>query len=288
MGSGLFESGVDVLPDPTETIAGTQIPSWVSAAGQQLYGEAAELASSPYPAYTGPRIATYGTDASGNPLKLTADEREAHSILRDASTGYQPYLDAAWDATSNITESQPYIDIAQAAADPAIREIREQLERDQVTNRAAAARAGAFGGSRLGLREGETTGQAMQAMGDVRSRAAMQGLGLAQQRAAQMQTFAPLVQDLQQQAAAGLITAGEARRVLDQRALDMAYSDYTDQRQYPYQQLNFAMGALEGLPYDTSQYGMQLANQFMPQPSIYGQTIGALGTLGSAYALAKA
>ena len=278
---GLFDRGVDTLPDPTETISGTNIPSWVSAAGQELYGESRELAQSPYPAYTGQRIATY--DGS----KLTPEEQEPAKILGEAATSYQPYLDAAWDATTNLETSQPYLDIVQAAADPAVRQIQEQLDRDQTANRAAAARAGAFGGSRLGLREAETSGQAFTAMGDVRSRAAMQGLGVAQDRAAQMETFAPLVQDLQQQAAAGLITAGEAKRILDQKALDMAYGDYMDQRQYPYQQLNFALGALEGLPYDTSQYGMQLGQQFMPQPSVYGQTIGALGTLGSAYALSK-
>ena len=278
---GLFDRGVDVLPNPTETIAGTQIPSWVSAAGQELYGEARELVKSPYPAYTGQRIATY--DGS----KLTPEEQEAARILGDAASSYQPYLDAAYDATTNLSTSQPYLDIVQAAADPAVRQIQEQLDRDQVSNRAAAARAGAFGGSRLGLREAETSGQAFQAMGDVRNRAAMQGLGIAQQRAAQMQSFAPMIQNLQQQAAAGLITAGEARRTLDQKALDMAYADYLDQRQYPYQQLNFALGALEGLPYDTSQYGMQLGQQFMPQPSVYGQTIGALGTLGSGYALSR-
>ena len=109
---GLFDRGVDVLPNPTETIAGTQIPSWVSTAGQELYGEARELVKSPYPAYTGQRIATY--DGS----KLTPEEQEAARILGDAASSYQPYIDAAYDATTNLSTSQPYLDIAQAAADP--------------------------------------------------------------------------------------------------------------------------------------------------------------------------
>ena len=40
--------------------------------------------------------------------------------------------------------------------------------------------------------------------------------------------LATLTQGLQQQAAAGLISTGEAKRLLDQQALDLAYSDYLD------------------------------------------------------------
>jgi hypothetical protein len=48
-------------------------------------------------------------------------------------------------------------------------------------------------------------------------------------RIAQMnayQNMAPLISDLQNQSAAGLISVGEAQRQLDQRALDLAYADY--------------------------------------------------------------
>jgi len=90
--------------------------------------------------------------------------------------------------------------------------------------------------------------------------------------------MAPMVQGLQEQAAAGLISTGEARRRLDQMALDMAYSDYTDQRNYPQQMVNFALGALQGTPYNTQSYSQAMQQQYAAQPSIYGQSIGALGT----------
>ena len=53
-------------------------------------------------------------------------------------------------------------------------------------------------------------------------------------RADQLQSFAPLVQGLQEQAASGLLSAGEARRQLDQMALDMAFADFIDQREMPF------------------------------------------------------
>ena len=99
--------------------------------------------------------------------------------------------------------------------------------------------------------------------------------------------MATLTKSLQDQAAAGLISSGEAKRILDQKALDVAYADFLDQRREPYEDINFLLGNLGGIPYDTKQYAYNLASQTSPGPSLYGQTVGALGSLGSAYYLGK-
>jgi hypothetical protein len=109
-------------------------------------------------------------------------------------------------------------------------------------------------------------------------------------RIAQMnayQNMAPLISDLQNQAAAGLISVGEAQSQLDQRALDLAYADYLDQKEYPYEQLNFAMGALSGTPYNKINRGYNMATTMAANPSVYGQTIAGLGSLASAYGAYK-
>jgi hypothetical protein len=109
-------------------------------------------------------------------------------------------------------------------------------------------------------------------------------------RIAQMnayQNMAPLISDLQNQSAAGLISVGEAQRQLDQRALDLAYADYLDQKEYPYEQLNFAMGALSGTPYNKINRGYNMSTTMAANPSVYGQTIAGLGGLGSAYGAYK-
>ena len=84
-----------------------------------------------------------------------------------------------------------------------------------------------------------------------------------------------------------MITAGQAERELDQRALDLAYNDFLQQQQFPFEMLNFALGALQGIPYETLTRQQATGNQFMQQPSIYGQTLGGLGTLASLYALSR-
>lgn len=101
------------------------------------------------------------------------------------------------------------------------------------------------------------------------------------------QGMAPLISDLQRQAASGLISSGEARRQLDQQALDLAYADYLDQREQPYEQLNFALGALSGTPYNRISRGYNLGTQMTANPSMFGQALAGAGGLYSAYRMAR-
>jgi len=109
-------------------------------------------------------------------------------------------------------------------------------------------------------------------------------------RIAQMnayQNLGPMVQDLQNRAAAGLISSGEAQRTLDQRALDLAYADYMDQRQRPMEMVNFALGALSGTPYSTRNRSYELGSSYSANPSVYGQLISGIGAGYSAYKMAN-
>lgn len=326
---GLCTTGVQTLPDPKLVISGTEIPEWVSAGGQKLFQQAASLAESPYPLFTGPRIASY--DGS----KLTAEERQAAQMLTEGATSYQPYIDESYARSLqlgqgynpmtaeqltgqqfSLEEAQPYIDMYQRAMDPAVEEIQRQLDRKLIADRAKAVGSGAFGGSRAYIGEIESAGEAARSAAALRAQAGAEGLSFAAQQreadraarfgaeqakrgayeteeasrisaAQQIGQFAPVLQGLQQQAASGLLSAGEAKRTLDQMALDLAYADYVEQREYPFQMVNYALGALKGVPYETTQTSLQQGQQYIQTPSIYGQTIGGLGSLASAYFLAN-
>ena len=383
---GFCSQSYESLPSYSETVGGTTLPSWVSAGGKALFENAAAIASSPYPQYSGQRIASY--DGS----KLSPEEQRAARILSEGAGSYEPYLNESerlaqglgqgYDSASradllgpdyqgasrqellgdyqgasrqellgddfSLESAQPFLDMYQGAADPAVREIERQTQLAQNNARASAAKSGAFGGSRLGISEAMLGSEGAIAAGDLRARAAQEGLGFAanrfdtdragrfnaeaamrsgaeQDRTARFgaesamrgqydtdrsarfgaedalrsaytteegarlqqqsiyQSMGPMVQGLQEQAAAGLISTGEARRRLDQMALNLAYGDYQDQRAYPQQQVNFALGVLQGTPYNTQTYGNTLTQQYAAQPSIYGQSIGALGTGLAAY-----
>jgi len=257
--------------------------------------------------------------------EMLREGAEDYKQYLDASYDMAGQLGQGYDPTSredliggefSIEQAQPFLDIYQSAQDASIEEIQRQTARQNAQNRATAARSGAFGGSRLGIQEALTQSEGARGAADLRAQAAAQGLQFAGQRfdadrearfgaedrarsafeteeasrlraTEALQGFAPLSQALRDQAATGLFTSGQAQRELDQRALDMAYADYVEQRQYPYDQINYALGVLQGTPYDTRNISLTQGQQFIQSPSIYGQTIGGLGALGSAYFMSK-
>lgn len=387
---GFCTPSYSTLPSSSETVAGTEIPAWVAAAGRTAFERAAEIADSPYPLYTGQRTATYGDDNS----RRTDEEIKGYNILMNGAESYMPYMNRAGEVADTLGQgydgmtqeellgspfqgatreellgdyqgasredllgdpfsldsAKPYMDIYQSAMDPAVREIEQQTLRAQQDARDRAAQGGGAFGSRLGIMEGTVAGRGSQAAGDLRAGAAKEGLGFAagrydtdraarfnaentmrsgfeQDRSARFgadsalrgqydtdrqarfgadtqarqayetneasriqqmdayQSMAPLVQDLQTQAAAGLIGAGEARRQLDQQALDLAYADYLDQKMYPQEMLNFTLGALSGTPYNTINRSYTTGSQMTANPSLFGQTLAGMGGLASAYKL---
>ena len=277
----------------------------------------------------------------------------------------------------SLADAQPYMDIYQQAVDPAIEAVRRQAAAQQSKLSAQAAGAGAFGGSRQAVQSAMLGAEGARAAGDLRARAAQEGLGFAAGRfeadrqarmsqaerdraarfgaesammgrreaeraarfragdvmeqrrqadmagrfqaenvlrqrhladqqarlgaeaagragfetqeaarlrkAQELAGYAPMARTLQERAAAGLLQTGQAQREMAQRGLDLAHADYMEQRQWPFEMLNMALGALKGVPYEQKSYGYELGRHFTDQPSIYGQ-IGALaGQLGSAW-----
>lgn len=101
------------------------------------------------------------------------------------------------------------------------------------------------------------------------------------------QNLAPLTQSLQMQAAQGLISSGEARRRLDQAVLDMAREEEAMQENKAFERVNFALGALQGVPYQQKTFGYKLGATTGTGPSIFGQTLGLAGSAATGYAAYK-
>mgnify|MGYP003121260114 FL=1 len=204
-----------------------------------------------------------------------------------------------------------------SAVDPALTDVSETFAKQRRDLDLQAGKTGAFG-DRSGIERAELARGEARERGNILSESGRQGLEFAAsqyerdrqaaERAFQLggeerrtnfdlnqasrrmeleaqQSLAPQVQGLVQQEAQGLIGAGEADRLLDQQALEIAYRDYVEQREYPFTALNFAIGALKGLPFETREFTMQRGGEFIQSPSVYGQTMGGLGALASAYKL---
>lgn len=104
--------------------------------------------------------------------------------------------------------------------------------------------------------------QKLAALGQVQSGAAgLAGLG------GTMMNIPALAQQLELQRLAALQQGGGAVDVRTQQALDLAYQDFINQQNFPYQQMNFLQGILSGVP-----VGMQYEGVQFQRPSAGGLT----------------
>jgi hypothetical protein len=101
------------LPDFKETVEGTEIPSWVAAAGRTLFERSAELAGGDYPLYAGARTQTY-TDGS----TLTDAERQGMGILTSGAENYMPYMNKASDIAGTLGRGYDAMSSSELMGDP--------------------------------------------------------------------------------------------------------------------------------------------------------------------------
>ncbi len=375
-GRGIFQEASDLAQSPFPTYQGPSIASYgdskLTPEEQKAHGILMDQASS-YQPYIGTSYGAakqlgqgYDQMTRGELLGPGYQGAARGSLVggpRDSQSRGDLIGESADIGKFSLADAEPYMDIYQQAADPAIEAIRRQAAAQQSQLSAQAAGAGAFGGSRQAVQSAMLGAEGARAAGDLRARAAQEGLGFAagrfdvdrqarmaqaeQDRAARFRAedvmegrreadraarfraedvlsgrhtkaleerfgaeaaaregfttqeaaklrraqelagYAPLVQGLQEQAASGMMTAGAARRKLDQMSLDLAKADWTEQRQYPMEMLNFALGALRQVPYETRNIGLSQGQKYIETPSIYGQTLGGLGSLASAYWMSR-
>ena len=291
---GLCESDTVNTPSSTSTVSNTSIPTWMSEGGEKLFNQAAAIAENPFQPYTGARVAGF-----------TPDTQAAFTGIRDNQGAYQPQLTQAGDLTTQAAKSfdqaayEQYANpFQQNVTDIAGREMNRQYDQSLLGQNAQAQAAGAFGGSRHGILNAENERNRMQNMSDLQFRGAQQGFQNAQQmfgvdqaralqagnQAAQLGT---LGSQLGYQDAQALQGIGAQQQALDQKSLDTGYADYLDQREYPYRQVNFALGALKGTPYETRTTANSTGTATQLGPSVVGQVGGALGALVGGYGLTQ-
>lgn len=286
---GLCQPTVDTTPGYTNTLSGTDIPEWVSKSGQELFGQAAELAKTPFQPYTGPRIAQFAPDETAG-FDLTRSNVGSYQPLMNQAGAFGQRAGQTWNQAAADQYMNPF---TQNVTDIAAREMNRQYDLQRLTDNAGAVGAGAFGGSRHGVLNAENERNRNLALKDLYA----QGQQAAYQNAQQMFSadqsrmlgagglMGNLAGQQQQYGfgdAAALANIGQAQRGLEQSSLDTAYQDYLEQREYPYRQVNFALGALKGTPYETQQYqqGTSVTPQLSTSP--FGQAAGALtGLVGA-------
>lgn len=344
----------EATPTTTTTIS-SNIPEWAKKYATDLLGFGAALT---YPKQKlDPTTGKPMTDAAGNPIlesgfqpyagQLVAGEsplqsqaygdlaRMQVSPQTSQATGFTGLaaLQAQDLARYNPLQQQQYYQspYAQPGAlnqymSPYMQNVVEEQKRQAVADYgrqipgmgAAAARAGAKGGTREALLRSEGQRNLQQQLGTIQATGLQNAFQQAQQQASQdaqlraqyglagtqlgeqsRQFGAGLgLQGLQQQlAAAGQLGqlgqqqyqqqagilgaqmgAGAQQQALKQRMLESNYQRFIDEMTYPYKQLEFMSGLLRGTP-----TGSETRNIYTQSPSTLQQIAGLTGGLGGLF-----
>lgn len=266
------------------------LPDYVEDPLKRLIGTAEQQTQEAYIPYGGQRIAG-----------LTGDQTSGFQQVRNYASAGQSQLDIAQQMVQSAGQGfsgadvQNYINpYAQAALNPAAREIDRRYE--QTINRLGdnAARNNAFGGSRQAVLEGDATRNYYEEIGDLYARgydrAYQQGVQtMFSDRANQMNAAGALgnlgvtQQQLGFAGAENLMNIGSQQQAQQQAGLDTAYQDFLDQRRYPYEQVNFMQGVLGGSPVSTSQYTETQADSPSKTSQYLGAGIAGLSVLGGLF-----
>ena len=284
----MCESPEPTPVNTTQTVV-NQLPAYEQEARQRLYTKASEVANSPYQPYPGPRLADF-----------TPDQSNAFDLTRANVGSYIPGMYNAFTALGRSAQTFPEANLSgylnpysQAVTDIAAREAQRtwDVNRQQIND--AAVKAGAFGGSRHGIAEAEGQRNVNQQLSDIYLKGGESAFRNAAQlfnadadrllkAGTQYGTLAGMGQAYGLKDAAALQAVGEAQQQQGQKSLDLAYQNFTQQRDYPREQVNWLSNIIKGtsLPSGSTTTGQQLVPQSSPLAQVAGLATTGLGIYG--------
>ena len=272
----------------TQTVTETKLPQWLVDAYTKSIERGYQATTSPYQPYTGgPRLAA-----------ISPQEQQAYDMTSRNVGNFRPYTQAAGQYIAGGTQSfadpgvasrfmNPYTQsvvsgIGSAAGRNLYENLLPQVNRTFVGG-------GTFGGSRsaefTARAVRDANAAALSAQNEALQKGYESGMGQFNAEAGRYLTAAEQAQslgsDVQRLAGtetAALEAAGRAQRGFEQESLDLAKSDFENQRDYDYNQAmrfqNFV-----GTP---SASGTGTATTQAPAPNRTAQTLGALATAAGA------
>ena len=247
----------------------SSLSNWAGPYVTEMLGKGQALANQPYQAYEGPLT------AGASPVQEQAFQGIAGlTIPTEQMQAFTPMQFTAEDARRLMN---PYLE---TALQPQVEEARRQSMIQNLQNRTALTKAGAFGGGRGALMESEAqrnlqtnlaniTGQGYksaydQAMSQFNRE---QDLGLASTKSAQDFGLAAL----QRQA-----DLGAQQRAIEQQGVEADIAQFKEERDFPYKQVQYQQSLLQGLPLAAQTYSYS-------QPSALSNILSQSGGIMDLY-----
>lgn len=282
--------------DSTQSSAST-LSQWVAPYVSDMLGRSQAVAGTQYTPYTGPRVAGF------SPLQ------------QQAFTGYgsQKLPEQFGIATNLAQQFAGQLQNPRSFTDPGIASLymspyqqqvidinkREAQRQGDIARQATAAQAvgrGAFGGSRYGLVEAENERNLQQRMADIQDKGMqdaftagrqqfntedalrMQGINVGSGIANLLANIGTAQGTLGSAQLRDLLSAGSTQQATEQKGMDVDYTDFLTQQQWPYKQLEFQRSMLQGLPIATS-----VSNTAYAPPNEMSQLLGGITSLLGLY-----
>lgn len=260
--------GTSVVGQQTGTES--SLSSWAGPYVTEMLGRGQALATQPYQTYTGPLTA--------GPSQLQEQTWQGISGLQIPTSQQMSYAPTSYTDTGMAQKyMSPYI---QTALDPQIAEARRQAEIENLKNKAAATRAGAYGGTRGALMESEAQRNLLQNLANITGQGYQKAYesGAAQYNTEQgrQQAAAKQAQDYGLAALGAQGTAGAAQRDIEQQGIAADYAQFQEARDYPYKQVQYMQSLLQGLPLAAQSYSYA-------QPSTLSNILSSAGGITQLY-----
>jgi hypothetical protein len=239
----------DVGKDPNvgqQTGTESSLSSWAGPYVTDMLGRGAALGDQGYQGFGGPLTA--GTS------DLQTKSFEGIGALKTPATmgAYTPQTFGAEQATAGMN---PYL---MSALNPQLDEARRQSEISRVANAGRMTQAGAFGGSRQALMDMENQRNLETNLADITGKGYASAYDRAQQ---QFNTQQDRNMQAQTQAnqygfdvLGGQATAGAAQRGIEQQGLSADKSQFEEERDFPYKQVQYMQSLLQGLPLEAQSF----------------------------------
>jgi len=279
MGS-IFKPSTTVVQAPQQSTTTYQIPEYFKEIQERTLRRAETESQLPFQAYQGQRIA-----------QLTPTEQQAGDVYSQQILPQAGQLSAIGAQTFTPQMAQQYMNpYENQVVQSALGDVERAYQGQQRALSTQAIQTGAFGGGREGVQRGVLGGEYLRQVGDVSGRLRQAGFEsgaqrFAADRAAQLGSSQAQLAALAG-ASSGLAQFGAQERGIEQAGLTEAFRDFVEQQGFEQNQINQVIGALAGAPIRS--YGEErtgFTSTPMQGPSPFGQITGALGAIGSIYAM---
>ena len=269
---------LDGVNDTTGNIEGNvagkeaSLSSWAGDYVTDMLGQGKALGNQAYQGYEGP------LSASTNELQDKSFTGIGGLTAPENMGAYTPQTFGAEQATAGMN---PYL---MASLNPQLDEARRQSEIDRVANAGRMTQAGAFGGSRQALMDMENQRNLETNLADITGKGYASAYDRAQQQFNTQQDRNMKAQNEANQygfdVLGGYGAAGATQRGIEQQGLSADKSQFEEERDFPYKQVQYMQSLLQGLPLEAQSYSYSQPSDLQ---NLLGSTAGVKDIMQSLY-----